>query len=326
MKHVRFRCPPAVTLALVSVGMLTGCGQSFAPSTAPADLPSGQPGRGRPPVTLGDKNFTEQHILGQLYAQALRAKGYTVAIKPDIGSSGATDAALTRHQIDLYPEYTGVIVSALAGITLTAPGAPAGAKAPPRSPAQAYQQAAAFEDSRGFTLLDPTPFQDADRIATTPAFARAHGLKTMQDLRTLGRFGYGAPPENRTRYEGLRGMKQAYGLDRTRFVAFTIGDQYRALDSGRVDTIAVFTTDGRLSRGHYAVLTDPKNVFGFQNAAPVVAKKVISSEGPAFAQTLNAVSATLTTRAIGRMNAAVDVDRQDPAAVARRFLAANVLR
>jgi osmoprotectant transport system substrate-binding protein len=110
MNHVRFRCPLAVTMALVSAVVLAACGRgSFAPSTKRAVLPSGQPGRGRPPVTLGDKNFTEQYILGQLYAQALRAKGYTVHLKSDIGPSGVTDGALIRGQIDLYPEYTGVI-------------------------------------------------------------------------------------------------------------------------------------------------------------------------------------------------------------------------
>ncbi len=326
MKLVRFRCALAVIVALVSAGVLAACGsKSFAPSTTRAVLPTGQPGKGRPPVTLGDKNFTEEFILGELYAQALRAKGYTVHLRANIGPSGVTDAALTSGQIDLYPEYTGVIVSVLENINLTAPGAPAQPKGPPSSAKQAYEQAAAFEDSRRFTLLDPTPFQDADRVATTAAFATAHGLRTMRDLRKLGSFTYGAPPENQTRYEGLRGMQQAYGLDRTRFVAFPIGAQYQALNSGTVDTVAVFTTDGRLSQGKYPVLTDPKDIFGFQNVAPVVNKQVLSREGSAFAQTLNVVSATLTTTAIQRMNAAVDVDHQTPADVARRFLKANGL-
>lgn len=303
-----------------------GSGKSFAPSTTHAGLPSGQPGRGKPPVTLGDKNFTEEYVLGELYAQALRDKGYAVRLEPDVGSSGAIDAALTSGRIDLYPEYTGVIVSALSNIVSAAPGASGATGSPPRSATQAYEQAAAFEDSRGFTLLQPTPFQDADRVATTPAFARGHGLSAMQDLRKLGSFTYGAPPENRTRYEGLRGMQQAYGLGRSRLVPYAIGDQYQALNSGKVETIAVFTTDGRLLRGRYAVLADPKNIFGFQNEAPVVSKEVLAREGPAFAQTLNAVSAWLTTSAISDMNAAVDIEHHTPAAVARSFLAAHGLR
>ncbi len=324
---MRFRRRLSITFALAGAVALAGCGsKSFAPSSTEARLPSGQPGAGKPAVVLGDKNFTEQYILGELYAQALRAKGYTVHLKPDIGASGAIDASLTRGRIDFYPEYTGVIVSALANIVLAAPGAGAAAKAPPQSARQAYEQAASFEDGRGFTLLDPTPFQDADRVATLPAFARAHGLHTMSDLTKLPAFTYGAPPENRTRYEGLLGMKQAYGLVQAKFVPFTIGAQYRGLGDGVVSTIAVFTTDGRLSRGHYTVLADPKNIFGYQNVAPVVSKNVLSREGLQFAQTLNAVSAKLTTEAMQRMNAAVDVGHRTPAEVARAFLAAKVLR
>lgn len=132
MKPVKLRCLLVVTLALVSGLSLAACGTgSFAPSTKRAVLPSGQPGKGKPAVTLGDKNFTEQFILGELYAQALRAKGYTVNLKPDIGPSGVTDAALVSGQIDLYPEYTGVIISALQDINLAAPG---GASAPAKSP------------------------------------------------------------------------------------------------------------------------------------------------------------------------------------------------
>ncbi|GAC1487675.1 MAG: hypothetical protein NVS1B9_07450 [Solirubrobacteraceae bacterium] len=65
-------------------------------------------------MTMGDKNFTEENILGELYAQALRAKGFTINLKANIGSSELTDKALTSHQLDMYPEYTGVILSALA--------------------------------------------------------------------------------------------------------------------------------------------------------------------------------------------------------------------
>ena len=88
----------------------------------------------------------------------------------------------------------------------------------------------------------------------------------------------------------------------------------------------MFTTDGQLSGGKYVVLADPKKVFGFQNVAPVVKQSVLTKEGPAFAQTLNAVSAKLTLEAIRKMNAAVDIDKKDPAEVAGSFLSANGLK
>jgi osmoprotectant transport system substrate-binding protein len=87
----------------------------------------------------------------------------------------------------------------------------------------------------------------------------------------------------------------------------------------------VFTTDPQLTTGKYTVLTDPKNVFGFQNVAPIVKQSVLSAEGPAFAQTIDAVSALLTIPAIQKMNAAVALDQQNPATVAHQFLVANHL-
>ena len=94
----------AVATALIVTPALAACG---------GDKPSSD--GAKPAVTIGAKNFTEQYILGELYAQALKAKGYTVKLKSNIGTSEITDKALTSGQIDAYSEYTGVIVSVLAG-------------------------------------------------------------------------------------------------------------------------------------------------------------------------------------------------------------------
>ena len=146
------------------------------------------------------------------------------------------------------------------------------------------------------------------------------------DLKKLDEFRYGAPPENRTRFEGVVGMRDEYGLDNFEFKPLAIGLQYKALDDGEIDVAAVFTTDGQLQGGKYTVLTDPKGIFGFQNVAPVVKRELLREQGPAFAQTLNNVSAKLTVEAMRRMNAAVDLEKQDAAKVADQFLKANALK
>lgn len=289
-------------------------GTAASTSTAAA-APTDQPGKGKPSVTLGAKDFTEQFILGELYAQALRAKGYTVELKSNIGSSEITDKALTSGKIDLYPEYTGTIVSTLAG-----------EKDQPKSADETYEAAKKFEAGRGFTTLDKTPFFDADGLAVKPEYAQKNGLKTVADLSKVGTFSYGAPPENRTRFQGLKGMKSEYGLTKVDFKPLAIGLQYKALASGKIDVAAVFTTDGQLQGGKYTVLEDPKGIFGYQNVTPVVSDKVLEEQGPEFAATLNAVSAKLTNDAMQTMNAAVDLDKQKPAAVADKFLKANGLK
>ena len=135
----------------------------------------------------------------------------------------------------------------------------------------------------------------------------------------------GAAPEFATRFEGLLGLKQEYGIDPT-FKPIAIGLSYTALDSGKVDVQDVFTTDGQLATaGKYVILSDPKHVFGYQNVAPVVNTKLLATEGPAFAATLNKVDALLTFKAIQQLNKAVSIDQQTPAAVASAFLKANGL-
>src|SRR5437764_11498796 len=301
----------AAALVVIVVVATGGCGSSKKSNTTSA--PSGQPGVGKPAVTIGDKNFPEELTLGQLYAQGLRAKGFKVNLKENIGATEVIDKALTSGKIDGYPEYTGIGLSAIAGDTKA-----------PSSAADAYNKFKAFEEKRGFTLLAQTPFVDTNTIIVKPDYAAGHQLKTIADFKNLkaGSVKLAGPPEFATRAEGLPGLKKAYGVT-FKFKPLAIGLQYKALDNGDVQTATVFTTDGELQGNKYTELTDPKNVFGVQNVAPVVGKKTLSAEGPAFAQTLNAVSALLSTEAMRRMNAAVILDKQDPAAVASSFLKAN---
>lgn len=286
---------------------------SASPSAGVKPAASG-PGVGKPAVTLGDKNFTEEYILGSLYQEALAAKGYKVTLKGNIGSSEITYKALSSGQIDMYPEYTGTFLSAIAGDNK-----------PPASAAQAYSLAKAFAEKHGFTLLRQTPYANSDALAATKSFAAKHHLSTIADLKQLGkRVKLGAAPEFATRFAGLVGLKQDYGIDPA-FVPLAIGITYKAIDSGQVGVFDAFTTDPQLLSGKYKVLSDPKRVFGFQNVAPVVQKSVLRAEGPAFAQTIDKVSALLTLPAIQKMNGAVALEQQSPAVVAHEFLKANGL-
>jgi glycine betaine/choline ABC-type transport system substrate-binding protein len=161
----RARAVATLTALAVAGVLLAACGSSSKSSsssstgtTAATTAPSAAsgPGSGKPAVTLGDKNFAEENILGQLYAQALRAKGYNVTLKSEIGSTELIYKTLKAGQIDGYPEYTGVLLSAVAGQTKN-----------PTSAAQAFAQAKAYVEKEGFTLLDTTPFFDTNVLITT---------------------------------------------------------------------------------------------------------------------------------------------------------------
>ena len=189
----------------------------------------------------------------------------------------------------------------------------------------AYREAKAFVEPHGLTLLNLTPFFDSNALATLPSYASKHGLKSIADLKPLGKsVRLGAPPEFATRFEGLPGIKREYGVNPT-FVPIAIELSYKALEGGQVNVQNVFTTDGQLLSAKFTLLADPKHVFGFQNVAPVVRRSVLAAEGPAFVETLNKVSSLLTIKAIQQMNAAVSIDKQSATSVAQQFLKANGL-
>jgi osmoprotectant transport system substrate-binding protein len=308
----------AIVLAALTAA---GCGSSSTPTTtahtttvAPGTA-TREPGAGKPAVTIGTKNFTEQFILGQLYAQALRAKGYTVNLHSNIGPSEVMDHRLADAAIDGYPEYTGTILSVF-GRDIKRPA----------SASEAYQMATGVEHRHNATLLGMAPAEDTDVVITTPAFANGHGLHSLSDLvRLKPGVALAGPPEFRTRFNGLVGMREEYGIRTLRFLPMSIGEQYRALAGGQAQLAVAFTTDGNLTQGGYVLLADPKNIFGFQNVTFVVRNSVLAREGPAFAATINAVSAKLSTQALRLMNAAVALDQQNPAGVAHQFLGANGL-
>jgi osmoprotectant transport system substrate-binding protein len=298
-------------LALTAVG----CGGDDEAEGTQATEEGGLPGEGKPPLTLGTKDFPEEFILGELYTQALEAKGYQVELKKNIGSTEIIDTALTSGEIDGYPEYLGVTVAVVAGVN-----------EPSASAEDTYNQAKEFYEGRGQTISEQTPFFDVDAIGTTKEFAEENGLQTVADLKKLKSFTVGARPEFQDRFQGLRGMREVYGLTNAKFRQLAQGITYQALDDGSVDTINVFSTDAQLASGKYVVLEDPEGVFGYQHVALVIDQgKLEELGGDEFMGIINQVNALLTNDAIIAMNKAVVIDQQNEAEVARAFLEANGL-
>ncbi len=286
---------------------------AFAISFGVAILIGGTAQAAKPTVVIGTKDFTEEFVLGQLYKQALEAKGFRVAYHESIGSSEIIDGALTSGKINFYPEYTGVVVLDLAH------------KSFPKSARATFLAAKAFEESRGFTLLDQTPFTDVDTFTVLKTTARKYGLKTIADVKKVPNASYGGYPQCRTRITCLLGLKNIYGLKTIRFVPLGTIPVATLIDEGKITGGDIFSTEPALATGKYVSLIDSKHIFGFQNVAPVVSKKLVSQLGSSFTATVNAVSAKLTTAAMIAMNKAVGVDKKSPASVAKAFLKANGL-
>jgi osmoprotectant transport system substrate-binding protein len=298
-----------IVVAIVALMLLGGCGGS---STPKADT-----GRtAQAPLRIGTKNFPEQFLLGEIYKQALEGKGIPVELKANIGSSEIIHQALTDGALDMYPEYVGVLLSEVANV-----------RSRPKSPEAAYRLARRFEARRGFAMLAPSPFSDQNALAVTPAYARRHHVRGIDDLRRVpGTVRIGAPPEFQTRFEGLVGLAQLYGLHNATARPMAIGSQYAALDKGRVDVAAVFTTDGQLADGRYVILRDPRGVFGTQHLAPIISRTALRRYGPRLRTVIDTVSKRLTATAMRRMNAQVQIDRRATAEVAGDFLRGQGLK
>jgi osmoprotectant transport system substrate-binding protein len=275
-------------------------------SSSTADLP----GTGKPTVTIGDKNYAEQFVLGQLYQQALQAQGYTVEINQNIGPTDVTLQALKSGALAMYPEYLYVLNSAIGhshrGHTTAA---------------DAYEAAQQAIGPRGLVLLNMTPFSDTFGIAVTDAYGSAHRLHSLGDLRRVQEtLTIGGEAQLQNAPLGLPRLESVYGVKPSSFKALAAGDQYDDLNNDTVQAAYVNTTDGQLALGDYRLLRDPKRSFGYGNVVPVVSQKAMDAEGPAFADTIDRVNALLTTRTMRELNLLATVGGQSPSDVAKQFL------
>lgn len=305
------RAVASVLLLALALSALAGCGKDEGEARSGA---SQQPQGAQLRITLGTQAFPEARILGELWRQALAARGYTVDLRKRIGSAADLDKALRDGQIDGHVAYTGTVLSIVAGEKVSG-----------LDPQETYRQVKAFYARRNMAMSAMTPYQNKDAIATTVAFAQQKGLKTIADLRRLKRFTLGARPEFENLYLGLSGLQQVYGLTNATFKPITLGAQYTALDKGDVDAVNAFTTDPQLESRDYTVLDDPKLLFGSQNVVMTVnADKLERVGSKEFLGVVDDVNRRLTDDVIVGLNASV-TNGQDEGDVARRFLRDNGL-
>ncbi len=202
-----------------------------------------------PTVIIGTKNFPEEYILGQLYKQALEAKGFTVTYKENIGSTELIQTSLTSGKINMYPEYTGVIVQDVFHHALSRED---GAARPTSSRRNSRRRRASRCSSRRRSTT-PTC------VAVTNATAKKYGLKSIGDLKKAGSFKLGGFPECKTRNTCFLGYTKQYGLKNASFLPLAGISAYAALDAGTVLAADVFSTDPPLGKGSkYTVLDRPE--------------------------------------------------------------------
>jgi glycine betaine/choline ABC-type transport system substrate-binding protein len=299
------RCA-AVLLALLTLVVVAACGDY----DSEADEKTGQQPQGANlRITLGTQEFPEARILGELWRQALAVNGYTVHLRKGVGPAADLDELLRQGDIDGHVAYTGTVLSVVADQPVSG-----------LDPAATYERAKAFYATRGMAMSEMTPFENKDAIATTAVFAQREGLRSIADLRRVKGLRLGARPEFENLQLGLKGLADSYGLTDVTFEPVELGRQYAALDDGAVQAVDAFTTDPQLRSGTYALLKDPKLVFGSQNVVMTVRKEKLESVGgKKFIAVVSAVNRRLTQDDMVDMNAEVTNGERDED-VARRFL------
>lgn len=261
-------------------------------------------------IRVGSKDFTEQFILGELYAQLLEAQDLPVERKFNLGGTPIAQAGLIKGDIDLYPEYTGTALLTI--LKQSSNG----------DPQQVFDTvASAYEQDYNLVWLNPAPMNNTQALVVTAKTAKQYQLKTISDLaRQANQLRMIGPPEFEAREDGLPGLKSIYGNFQLKaYVATDPGLRYQALASGQADVAVGFGTDGEINALNLVVLEDDRGLFPPYQVAPVVRQPVLEAYTN-IKSALNALAPKLTDDTMRRLNYEVSGKRQEPRTVAQRFL------
>jgi len=265
----------------------------------------------KPTITVGSKNFTEQYILGNIYADALQAAGFKVKKSLDLGSEVVAYKALKQGEVDAYPEYTGTALTAFYKVPV---------QKVPKDKQAAFDQVKQKAAQDQITALPRTPFENTYRLAMSKALWNKLGQpKTMSDLKgkteNLKISGF---PECKKRIDCLLGVEKTYGLKFGGFVASE--EKYDVIENGSADVIFGFTTDGELTTGKYVTVDDNKTLFPPYNVALLMRNQTFKEIGPEGQKVIEQVQKPLTERVMGELNSRVDLDKEKPEKVAKDYL------
>jgi glycine betaine/choline ABC-type transport system substrate-binding protein len=265
-------------------------------------------------LTVGSKNFTEQFILGEIYAQGLEAAGYDVSTDLNLGSEQVALKALKDGEISGYPEYTSTALTSFFG---TAP------EDVPGDAQQAYQESKQEFADEGLVSYPPTPFSSANAVGTLKTTADELGIATISDLEDHQDLTLAGSPECRERIDCLAGLEKYYGLDglRENFTPVDIGLRYEVLDKGDADLSIIFTTDAQLfTSDDYVTLEDDKHVLPAGNVMFIASQEAADEAGPDFGETIEKVQSNLSLEVLQELNARVDIDKEKPEQAAQEYL------
>ena len=308
-------------LLLISSLALAACGDDDEDSgggnaeTSTAEKAAGiesNPDNAGTTITVGSKNFTEQKLLGEIYAQGLEAAGYKTKKQLNLGDEKTALKAVEGGDIDGYPEYTGTALGSFFDVK---------SSEIPKDSDEAFTQAKDGFAKKGITAFPPTPFTSSNEVGLTKDRAEELGVTKISDLSDkAGDLTLYGSPECRQREDCLKGLQDVYGLKFKAFKPVDIALRHEVLDKGQADLSIVFTTDPQIERNGYVLLEDDKGMFPPFNSTFVIRSETAEKAGPDLATTVEAVQEGLTADVMQELNARVDLDKKTPDVVAGEYL------
>ena len=191
----------------------------------------------------------------------------------------------------------------------------------PKDPQAAYEEVKTGFEGKGITAFPPTPFTSSNEVAVTKETADKYGLKNISDLSDVaGELTLYGTPECRQRMDCLLGLEEIYGLKFKKFTPVAGDQRHEVLQSGRADVSIVYTTDPQIKRNGEVLLEDDKGMFPPYNPTLLMKSETAEAAGPDLAKTIDLIQKPLTDDAMQELDARVDLDKKEPAAVAKEYL------
>ena len=260
-------------------------------------------------VHMATKSMTEQFILASMM-KTLIEQDTDLTVKLTEGVGGGTmniQPAMVKGEFDFYPEYTGTgwnNVLKMQGLYSEA----------------LFDQLVAGYKELGMSWVGMLGFNNTYGIAVRTEIAQQYNLKTLSDLAAVApQLVFGANYDFFERLDGFDALCQAYGLQFKDTVDMEMGLKYDAIRQKEIDVVNAFTTDGQLSSSNVTVLADDKGFYPSYMCGFVVRDEVLAAH-PELLDVFKKVENILTDEKMAAMNYQVEVEGQDPEAVATNFL------
>ncbi len=260
---------------------------------------------------VGSKNFTEQLILGELFAQVLEgACRAPVQRRFYLAGTYICQQAILAGRIDVYPEYTGTALAAV--LKQNASG----------SAEQVYAEVKReYREKFGLDVMPPLGFNNTFAMVMRGEDARRMGISKLSQLAPEApKLGLGVGYEFLERQDGYKGLVRIYDLKFAEAPrVMDLGLLYRALQNRSVDIVAGSNTDGLIAALGLVVLEDDRHYFPPYDAVPIVRPELFLHY-PAAQEAFDRLAGRISAEEMRSMNYAVDGKHEDAAAVVREFL------